>query len=71
MPKFRRTVIISDGIRGHYHQSLGVAEWMERLSGTPLDPATVTIPNMTLFERVMKLLCMASKYTAAHSRGNG
>ena len=55
MPKFRRTVIISDGIRGHYHQSLGVAEWMERLSGTELDPATVTIPDMTLFERVMKL----------------
>ena len=55
MPKFRRTVIISDGIKGHYHQSLGVAEWMERLSGTMLDPAIVTIPELSLFERVMKL----------------
>ncbi len=55
MPKFRRTVIISDGIKGHYHQSLGVAEWMERLSGTMLDPAIVSIPELSLFERVMKL----------------
>ncbi|MBQ3758407.1 MAG: mitochondrial fission ELM1 family protein [Synergistaceae bacterium] len=55
MPKFRRTVIISDGIRGHYHQSLGVAEWMERLSGTSLDPSTVTIPHMSIFDRVLKL----------------
>ena len=55
MPKFRRTVIVSDGIRGHYHQSLGVAEWMERLSGTTLDPLTVTIPEMSIFDRIMKL----------------
>ena len=55
MPKFRRTVIVSDGIKGHYHQSLGVAEWMERLSGTTLDPAIVSIPALTLFDRVMKL----------------
>lgn len=55
MPKFRRTVIISDGIRGHYHQSLGVAEWMERLSGTPLDPSTLVIPELSIFDRVLKL----------------
>ena len=55
MPNFRRTVIISDGIRGHVHQSLGVAEWMERLSGTVLDPSIVNVPQMTLFDRVLKL----------------
>lgn len=55
MPKFRRTVIVSDGIRGHLHQSLGVAEWMERLSGTQIDPAAVNIPAMSIFDRVLKL----------------
>lgn len=55
MPKFKRIVIISDGIRGHYHQSLGVAEWLERLSGAALDSSAVEIPEMPLFERLMKL----------------
>ena len=55
MPKFKRIVIISDGIRGHYHQSLGVAEWLERLSGAALDPSAVAIPEMPLFERLIKL----------------
>ena len=55
MPKFKRTVIVSDGIRGHYHQSLGVGEWLERLSGSTLDPTTVTIPQLSMFDRIMKL----------------
>ena len=55
MPNFKRTVIINDGIRGHYHQSLGVAEWMERLSGTTLDPSAITLPEMSIFDRVLKL----------------
>ena len=33
MPKFNRIIMISDGIRGHYHQSLGVVQWLERLGG--------------------------------------
>ena len=55
MPDFKRIVIISDGIRGHIHQSLGVGEWLERLSGAMLDPTMVNIPEMTFFDRVLKL----------------
>ena len=55
MPKFERTVIVSDRIKGHYHQSLGVAEWLERLGGVELDPSIVSIPDMTAADRIMKL----------------
>ena len=55
MPKFKRIVIISDGIRGHMHQSLGVGEWLERLSGAMLDPSTVNVPEISMFDRVLRL----------------
>ena len=55
MPKFEHAVIISDRIRGHLHQSQGVAEWLERLDGTEIDPSVVNIPDMPLLERFLKL----------------
>ena len=54
MPRFKQAVIISDGIRGHLHQSMGVAEWLERLSGTVIEP-TLTIPEMSLADKILKL----------------
>ena len=37
MPEFKHVVIVSDNIRGHYHQSLGVAEWLARLGGVKVE----------------------------------
>ena len=54
MPKFAKAVIISDGIRGHLHQSQGVAEWLERLEGTEI-AQTVNIPEMSIFDRILKM----------------
>lgn len=56
MQKFKRVVIISDRIRGHYHQSLGIGEWLERLGNDiELDTSIVSVPEMSSFDRVMKL----------------
>lgn len=44
MPKFNHVVIVSDNIRGHYHQSLGIARWIERLQ-----------PNVEVDEDILKL----------------
>lgn len=55
MRKFERTVIISDKIRGHFHQSLGIAEWLERLGGIHVDPAIINTPDFSLFDRILKL----------------
>ena len=65
MPDFKRIVIISDGIRGHIHQSLGVGEWLERLSGAMLDPTMVNIPEMTFFDRVLKLKMFVQDHSDA------
>ena len=55
MPDFKRVVIISDGIRGHLHQSLGIAEWLERLAGIELDPSTINVPAMSMSHRLLKM----------------
>ena len=54
MPKFEHIIIVSDGIRGHYHQSLGVAQWLERLGGGNLD-ATITIPKLSGLAWLLRL----------------
>ena len=54
MPKFDHIVLISDGIRGHYHQSMGIAEWLERLGGSTLHQP-VNIPRLTGSEWLFKL----------------
>lgn len=46
----KRAVILSDGIRGHFHQSLGVARWLERLGGVELEP-TILVPKLSLLMR--------------------
>ncbi|MBQ3655140.1 MAG: mitochondrial fission ELM1 family protein [Synergistaceae bacterium] len=54
MPKFDRIVLLSDGIRGHYHQSLGIAQWLERLGGGRLDPP-VNVPHYSGLQKLMKM----------------
>lgn len=54
MPKFEHVVILSDGIRGHYHQSLGIAQWLERLGGGRLE-GHVEVPKFSGLQKIMKL----------------
>ena len=54
MPKFDRIIIISDGIRGHYHQSLGVAQWLERLGGGHLEES-VNVPKLSGINKLLRL----------------
>ena len=54
MPKFKHVVIVSDNIRGHYHQSLGVAEWLGRLGNVEVaDP--VKLPEISSLKKILKL----------------
>ena len=50
MQKFKHVLIISDGIRGHYHQSLGIAIWISKLGGASLDPF-INVPKISSFKR--------------------
>ena len=54
MPKFDRIILLSDGIRGHYHQSLGIAQWIERLGGGHVEEP-ITVPRFSGFEKLLKL----------------
>ena len=54
MPKFEHIILLSDGIRGHYHQSLGVAQWLEKLGGGHLEDP-VNVPHFSGLERLLKL----------------
>ena len=54
MPKFEHIVILSDGIRGHLHQSMGIAQWLVRLGGGTID-ATLTVPKIMGLEKLLKL----------------
>ena len=52
MPNFKHVVIVSDGIRGHYHQSLGIASWVSRLSGATMEKF-ISVPKLSSFERYL------------------
>lgn len=54
MPKFEHIVVLSDGIRGHFHQSLGIAEWLERLGGGRLE-GHIDVPKFSGLQKIMKL----------------
>lgn len=55
MPEFKHVVILSDGIRGHYHQSLGVAEWLSRLCGAKVEPM-IEVPKVSGLRKLMMKL---------------
>ena len=54
MPSFKHVVIVSDNIRGHYHQSLGVAEWLGRLGNVEVDEP-VKLPQISSLKKFLKL----------------
>ena len=60
MPEFKHVVVVSDGIRGHYHQAGGIAEWLERLSGAKFED-TINIPKYSGLKKFMALKLSARK----------
>ena len=60
MPDFKHVVIVSDNIRGHYHQSLGVAEWLGRLGGAEVGEP-VKLPEISSMKKIFGLKMQGSK----------
>ncbi|MBQ7562039.1 MAG: mitochondrial fission ELM1 family protein [Synergistaceae bacterium] len=52
MQGIKRVVIISDGIRGHFHQSLGVANWLERLAEVK-QGEIIEVPKLTGIKKLL------------------
>ena len=52
-----RVVILSDGTRGHEHQSLGIARWLERLCGA--DIQIIEVPILSGLKRFLLLKLQA------------
>ncbi len=50
MRKFDHVVILSDGIRGHFHQSLGIARCVCKISGAKLE-GEIIIPKLSSVKR--------------------
>ena len=50
MQKFKHVLVLSDAIRGHYHQSLGIAIWISKLGNASLDPF-INVPKISSFKR--------------------
>lgn len=48
-----RVILLTDGIRGHEHQSLGIARWLERLCGAEVQ--RVPVPRLTGAGRFLRL----------------
>ena len=60
MQGIKRVVIISDGIRGHFHQSLGVAKWLERLAEVK-QGEIITVPKFTGLKKLVMMKISARK----------
>lgn len=52
-----KITILTDGIRGHYHQSLGIANWLKRLSNAEVE--TVSVPKFKGVKRFLYLKIFA------------
>lgn len=59
MPKLERVVVLSDGIRGHFHQSIGVANWLKRLSDITVEPM-ITVPVLHGFKKLIHMKYLGS-----------
>lgn len=55
----RRIVLLSDGIRGHKHQSLGIARWLERLCGASIHE--IEVPHLSGLKRFRALKLQARR----------
>ena len=47
-------IILSDDIRGHFHQSLGVAKWLERLADAHIENI-ISVPKFKGFKKFLTL----------------
>ena len=56
----KHVVILSDGIRGHFHQSLGVALWLQRLGGVKVEPVML-VPKFSGLRRIAMMKILARK----------
>ena len=65
MPRFKKVVIISDGIRGHFHQSLGIARWLERLDNTEIQ-GPVEVPKLSGLKKFFKLKLPSRKIPSSN-----
>ena len=54
MADFEHVVVLSDGIRGHYHQAVGVANWLRKLGGIQVDPA-INVPTFQGFQKFLRM----------------
>ena len=52
-----KIIILTDGIRGHYHQSLGIANWLKRLSNAEVE--TMSVPKFKGVKRFLYLKIFA------------
>lgn len=60
MHEIKRVVILSDGIRGHFHQSLGVAKWLERLTNVKIEPV-IYVPKLSGLRRLVMMKILVRK----------
>jgi len=63
MPQFDHVVIVSDNIRGHYHQSLGVAEWIGRLGNADVEEP-IKLPDISSLQKIFGLKIKGRKIPA-------
>ncbi|MCR4818545.1 MAG: mitochondrial fission ELM1 family protein [Fretibacterium sp.] len=61
----KSVVVLSDGIRGHKHQSLGIARWLERLCGATV--CEVEVPHLLGLKRFCRLKLTARRLASASS----
>ena len=66
MPGFKRVVILSDGIRGHFHQSLGLANWLERLEEVRLEKV-IEVPKLRGIRKFIMMKILAGKIASRDS----
>ena len=59
----KRVVVLSDGIRGHKHQSLGIARWIGRLCGAEV--CEVEVPRLSGPKRFCQLKLAARRLRGA------
>lgn len=67
MPNFKHVVIVSDNIRGHYHQSLGIAEWLGRLGGAEVEDP-VKLPEISALKKFFSLKLQGRKIPKENAR---
>ena len=64
MPEFKHVMVVSDNIRGHYHQSLGIAIWISKLGNVKLEDP-LKLPKIKGIKKFITLKILARKLPSA------